>query len=405
MNKRIYLSPPHMGGDELRFVHEAFSSNWIAPLGPNVDAFEREAAAVSGRRGGAALTSGTAAIHLALKACGVQRGDAVLCSSLTFAGTSNPILYEGAVPVFVDAEPTTWNMCPDLLQKAIDDLKSRGIRCKAAVVVDLYGQSADYERILPILDREGIPLIEDAAEALGSSYRGRPCGAFGRMGILSFNGNKIITTSGGGMLVADEEELLQKTRFLATQARDPAPHYEHSEIGFNYRMSNIVAGIGRGQLLVLDSRVARKREIFEIYRQAMADIPEIIMTPLSPKGVSNCWLTTITIRPDAAFTPFDLMKALEADTIESRPVWKPMHLQPVFRTQSTETATLAVPTVTPPHPAYVCGGAVSEDIFRRGLCLPSGTAMTEADMDRICRIIRCVAGRSGASCKASGEDQ
>ena len=245
---RIFLSPPHMGGAELGFVQQAFESNWIAPLGPNVDAFEREAAAAAGRTGGAALVSGTSAIHLALKYLGVGRGDHVLCSTLTFSGSCNPILYEGAVPVFVDSEPESWNMCPDRMGEAIAVLKARGIRCKAAIVVDLYGQSADYERIVPILEREGIPLIEDSAEALGASYRGKPCGSFGVMGILSFNGNKIITTSGGGMLVADDPAVLQKARFRATQARDPAPHYEHSELGYNYRMSNIVAGIGRGQL-------------------------------------------------------------------------------------------------------------------------------------------------------------
>ena len=393
MNTRIYLSAPHMGGDELRFVHEAFASNWIAPLGPNVDAFEREAASVVGRQGGAALVSGTAAIHLALKACGVRRGDHILCSSLTFSGSCNPILYEGAIPVFIDAEPDTWNMCPVQLEKAIADLKVRGIRCKAAIVVDLYGQSADYERLLPVLDREGIPLIEDAAEALGALYRGRPCGSFGCMGILSFNGNKIITTSGGGMLMADDEELLKKARFRATQARDPAPHYEHSELGYNYRMSNIVAGIGRGQLLVLSSRVTRKREIFEYYRRAFSDIPGIAMMPLSPKGEPNCWLTVATVHPEAGFTPADLMAALAADNIEARPVWKPMHLQPVFRVVSTDQVVQpAVPVDSPPYPAYVCGGSVSEDLFRRGICLPSGTAMTEAELQRICRIVRRVAG-------------
>jgi len=389
MNTRIYLSPPHMGGTELDFVHDAFNSNWIAPLGPNVDGFERDVAAMAGRAGGAALSSGTAAIHLALKAAGVRRGDVVLCSSLTFSGSCNPILYEGAIPAFIDAEPGTWNLCPDLLEQALIRLKARGIRCKAAIVVDLYGQSADYGRIVPLLERENITLIEDAAEALGATYRGRPCGAFGRMGILSFNGNKIITTSGGGMLVADDEGLLLQARFLATQARDPAPHYQHSQLGYNYRMSNIVAGIGRGQIQVLRERVTRKQEIFTFYQQALHDIPAIEFMPISANGEPNYWLTVITIRPDAAFSAGDLINALGADNIEARPIWKPMHLQPVFHIVPLDgDAPRPAPTDAPPYPAFAALNGTAEDLFTRGVCLPSGTAMTEADMQRIITIIR-----------------
>ncbi len=386
-NKRIYLSPPHMGGFELDFVHEAFDSNWIAPLGPNVDAFEKDAAAAAGRAGGAALSSGTAAVHLALKAVGVNHGDHVLCSSLTFSGSCNPIIYQGAIPVFIDSEPGTWNMSPDCLEEAITDLHKRGIRCKAAIVVDLYGQSADYERIIPILSREGIPLIEDAAEALGASYRGAPCGSFGVMGILSFNGNKIITTSGGGMLVADDADILRKARFLATQARDPAPHYEHSELGYNYRMSNVIAGIGRGQLKVLSTRIARKKAIFNYYRQAFADHPELELMPISPKGEPNYWLSVVTIRRGAAFTPADIMAALDAENIESRPVWKPMHLQPVFSGRNPESVAHGQ-TVQPPYQACAYGGQIAEDLFRRGVCLPSGTAMSDDDLAMVCRVIK-----------------
>lgn len=384
---RIYLSPPHMGGFELDYVHEAFASNWIAPLGPNVDGFEREAAAFAGRSGGAALSCGTAAIHLALKAVGVTRGDYVLCSSLTFSGSCNPIIYEGGIPVFIDSEPGTWNMSPECLEEAIADLKTRGIRCKAAIVVDLYGQSADYERIVPILKREGIPLIEDAAEALGASYRGNPCGSFGAMGILSFNGNKIITTSGGGMLVADDAEIIRKARFRAMQARDLGAHYEHSELGYNYRMSNIIAGVGRGQLKVLHDRVARKKEIFEYYRNAFADLPDIELMPISEKGEPNYWLTVATIRSGASITPADIIAALEAGNIESRPVWKPMHLQPVFGGGSPDAAAPGQ-TDQPPYRACTYGGAVAEDLFLRGICLPSGTAMTDDDLARICGLVR-----------------
>lgn len=388
-NQRIYLSPPHMGGDEQAFIQSAFESNWIAPLGPNVDAFEHEAALVSGRKGGAALSSGTAALHCALRLCGVQRGDFVLCSSLTFAGSSNPILYQGAIPVFIDSSRDDWNMCPILLEQAIQDLKRQGIRCKAAIVVDLYGQSADYAKLVPILERENIVLIEDAAEALGASYQGRPCGSFGKMAVLSFNGNKIITTSGGGMLVSDDAELLKEARFLATQARDDAPHYEHSQLGYNYRMSNIVAGIGRGQLHVLKDRIERKRQLFQQYDEACQRWPGINMMPISPHGSPNYWLSVLTIDRTCPASADSIRQALELENIESRPVWKPMHQQPMFTLKTTSDPELPrlEPSDVPPFPAVVCGGSVSDDLFERGLCLPSGTAMGDDVVQRICDTI------------------
>ncbi len=364
-----------MGGHEQQYVQEVFDSNWIAPLGPQVNAFERECATVTARQGGAALASGTAAIHLALKLLGVTRGDHVLCSSLTFSGSCNPILYEGAVPVFIDADAATWNMDPVLLEAAITDLKAKGIQCKAAIVVDLYGQSADYARLLPVLEREGIPLIEDAAEALGATCRERPCGSFGALGILSFNGNKIITTAGGGMLLADDEALLQKARFWATQSRDPAPHYEHSELGYNYRLSNVLAAIGRGQLEVLAERVCRKTEINRRYRAGLAGIPGVAFMPVAAYGKPNHWLTALTIDEGAGVSPADVMAVLEAGNIESRPVWKPMHMQPFFAE----------------YPAY--GGRVAADLFRRGVCLPSGTAMRDDEVDRVCHLVRGCAWR------------
>jgi len=403
---RLYLSPPHMGGMEEAFVHDAFASNWIAPLGPHVDAFELECAATAGRKGGAALSSGTAAIHLALKLLGVTRGDYVLCSSLTFSGSCNPILYEGAIPVFIDSERTTWNMDPALLDEAIMELKKQGIRCKAAIVVDLYGQSADYGRILPILERERIPMIEDAAEALGASYRGHPCGSFGALGILSFNGNKIITTSGGGMLLANDENLLRKARFWATQARDPAPHYEHSELGYNYRMSNVVAAIGRGQLEVLEERVRRKREINFFYREALKDIAGLDFMPVAEPGEPNYWLTVVTVADGAGFSPKQVMDALDAENIESRPVWKPMHLQKVFQIEHADPGRSPSENAgnAPPYPALAFGGDVAEDLFRRGVCLPSGTAMCNTDLERVCHIIKSfIASRVSGCCQKSEE--
>ncbi len=360
-----------MSGREMQYVQEAFDSNWIAPLGPNVTAFEEAFAAKVGAKHALALSSGTAAIHLALIHLGVGPGDEVIVSTLTFAASANPVVYQGAKPVFIDSERTSWNMDPDLLAETVARKARQGNLPKAVILVHLYGQTADIDRILAICNEYDIPLIEDAAEALGARYKGRSPGILGRAGIFSFNGNKIITTSGGGMLVSDDAELIAHARKLATQARDPAPHYQHSEIGYNYRMSNVLAGIGRGQLQALDDRVRRKREIFESYRRALGDLPGIDFMPEAPWGLHTRWLTVITVDPNRfGATREDIRLALEAENIESRPLWKPMHLQPVFRDCE-----------------YI-GRGVAEDLFARGLCLPSGTAMSEADQMRVVRVIR-----------------
>jgi dTDP-4-amino-4,6-dideoxygalactose transaminase len=370
---RIYLSAPHLGSDELELVQQAFASNWIAPLGPHVDAFEKELVARLGGGHGAALSSGTAALHLALILLGVERGDEVLCSTLTFSASANPIVYQGATPVFIDADRETWQMDPVLLAEELEACARRGKLPKAVIVVDLYGQSADYDPIRAACARYDVPIIEDAAEALGATYKGKACGTFGKLGIFSFNGNKIITTSGGGMLVADDPVLVEKARFLATQARDPAPHYEHSHVGYNYRLSNVCAAIGRGQLRVLTDRVAARRRIFSIYRAALSDLPGIAFMPEASYGTSTRWLTCLTVDP-AAFgaTREDLRAALAAREIEARPVWKPMHLQPVFRD------------------CRVRGGEVAEALFDNGLCLPSGSSLKDADVDEIAGIVRSV---------------
>ena len=377
MNKRrIYLSPPHMSGVELQFVHEAFESGWIAPLGPQVEAFEQEFAAKVGVKHALALSAGTAAIHLALIHLGVELGDEVVVSTLTFAASANPVVYQGARPVFVDSELQSWNMDPNLLEDLLKRKSRQGKLPKAVIVVHLYGQTANLDAILDICDRYGVPLIEDAAEALGATYNERSPGTFGVAGIFSFNGNKIITTSGGGMLVSDNADFIAHARKLATQAREPVPHYEHKEIGYNYRMSNILAAIGRGQLRVLDERVRRKREIFEYYHQALQDLPGIDFMPEAPWGRHNRWLTVITIDPHKfGATREDVRLALEAENIEARPVWKPMHLQPVYRG------------------CEVIGGAVAEELFDKGLCLPSGTAMSEEDMARVVEVIRAQMNR------------
>jgi pyridoxal phosphate-dependent aminotransferase EpsN len=369
--KRIYLSPPHIGADELPLVQEAFASNWVAPLGPHVDAFERELAAYVGIGHAAALSSGTAALHLALRLLKIQPGDEVLCSTLTFSASANPILYEGGRPVFIDAERSTWNMDPELLRDELQVCAARGRLPRAVIVVDLYGQCADYDRILPICAARGVPVIADAAEALGATYRDRMAGTFGLMGVFSFNGNKIITTSGGGMLVSDDPELVARARFLATQARDPAPHYQHSALGFNYRLSNVLAAIGRGQLRVLPERIAARRRNFEYYREALGGLPGVTFMPHATYGRPNYWLTCITIGPEAfGATREDVRQALEAENIEARPVWKPLHLQPVFAD------------------CRVRGGAVAEGFFESGLCLPSGSSLTMEDLQRICGIVR-----------------
>jgi pyridoxal phosphate-dependent aminotransferase EpsN len=371
--KRIYLSPPHLGSDELELVKEAFLSNWIAPLGPHVDAFERELAATVGIGHAAALSSGTAALHLALRLVGVVPSDEVLCSTLTFSATANPIVYERARPVFIDADRATWNMDPHLLRDELRACAARGRLPRAVVVVDLYGQCADYHPILRECAEYGVPVIEDAAEALGATYQGRAAGTFGLLGVFSFNGNKIITTSGGGMLVSRDRALIERARFLASQARDPAPHYQHSALGYNYRLSNVLAAIGRGQLRVLADRVAARRRNFSYYRSAMENLPGVEFIPVAPYGTPSHWLTCLTIDPRAfGATREDVRLALEAENIEARPVWKPLHLQPLFADCRTR------------------GGAVAERLFKDGLCLPSGSSLTEEDLQRICTLVRRV---------------
>jgi len=374
-NTRLYLSPPHVGDAEKQYVAEAFATNWIAPLGPHVDAFERELAAYAGVSSVAALTSGTAAIHLALKLCGVSAGDEVFCSSLTFSASANPIVYQGAIPVFIDSDPTSWNMSFIALKNAFAVAVKRRKQPKAVIVVNLYGQSADMEPILELCNEYGVPVIEDAAESLGATYQGKSSGTFGKYGIYSFNGNKIITTSGGGALISNDEAGMAKARFWATQARDPARHYQHSEIGYNYRMSNVLAGIGRGQLQSLDRRVSARRRIFDRYVVALGDITGFEFMPEAFYGKCNRWLTTLTVNPaECGVTCIDIMDALEQENIESRPVWKPMHLQPVFEDCRYY-----------PHQD---GTSISDGLFENGICLPSGTAMTETEQDRVIGIIR-----------------
>ena len=397
---RIYLSSPHMGGDELKLVQETFASNWIAPLGPQVDAFEREFAARVGSAHAAALSAGTAALHLALRWIGVKPGDDVICSSLTFSASANPITYDGGRPVFVDSDDRSWNMDPNLLAEALADRAKKGRLPKAVIVVHLYGQSADIDAIQEICAQYGVPMVEDAAEALGAVYWGRKAeglkaemlkpevlraakpepsafppgiapGSRGIAGIFSFNGNKIITTSGGGMLVSNDKALIDKARFWATQARDPAPHFEHSEIGFNYRMSNVLAAIGRGQLRVLEQRVDARRANFEYYRKALGDMPGLEFMPEADYGRCTRWLTCITIDPAVAGIDRERIRlAMVDENIEVRPVCKPLHLQPVFKD----------------CPCY--GGAVAERLFDRGLCLPSGSNLSTADLDRVVEVVR-----------------
>jgi pyridoxal phosphate-dependent aminotransferase EpsN len=371
LTKPILLSTPHMGDEELEFVKEAFDTNWIAPVGANVDAFEQEFCQVIGARHAAAVSSGTAALHLALRLVGVESGDEVFCSTLTFIATASPIIYLGAKPVFIDSDRTSWNMNPDLLRSALDRRARLGKLPKAVVLVHLYGQSADIEPILEACNYYKIPLIEDAAESLGATYKGRSPGTFGRIGIYSFNGNKIITTSGGGMLVSDDPDLVAKARFLATQARDPAPHYQHSEVGYNYRLSNVLAGIGRGQLRVLGDRVAARRRNFEVYQQALGNLPGIEFMPEAPFGRATRWLTCLTINSAAFGADREQVRlALAKQQIEARPVWKPLHLQPVF-TDDCECI----------------GGAIAEDLFEHGLCLPSGSNLTTEDLERVIHAI------------------
>lgn len=368
--KRIYLSCPTMHGDEQKFVQEAFDTNWVAPLGPNVNAFEKEMAEYVGIAHTSALSAGTAAIHLALRILGIGEGDVVFVPSLTFSATCNPIVYEKAVPVFIDSERDTWNMSPAALEKAFQKYPD----AKAVIAVHLYGTPAKLDELLSICKEHNVPLIEDAAESLGSTYKGKHTGTFGKIGIYSFNGNKIITTSGGGMLVSEEEEITKQATFLATQARDPARHYQHSQIGFNYRMSNVTAGIGRGQLLHIEEHKALKKAIYQRYKEAFSDIPQIAMNPLNACGDANNWLSCITIAQDCKVTPDMVMDALAEENIETRPIWKPMHLQPVFADCDFIRENEAE--------------CVSEDIFNRGLCLPSDIKNTDEDMELIIRIVR-----------------
>ena len=407
------MSPPNMGGEEARLVQEAFASNYIAPLGPMVDAFEKEFAQTVGIPHVVALSSGTAGLHLALHVLGVGQGDEAFASTLTFIGSVTPITFQGASPVFIDADRATWTMDPDLLDRELNACQKRGKLPKAVISTDLYGQCIDYERVLEICEYYDVPVVADAAEALGATYGSREevvgsrqegvsskqeagraegrwlhAGKGAKAAVFSFNGNKIITTSGGGMLASDDEELIEKARFLSQQARDPAPHYEHSEIGYNYRMSNILAAIGRGQLRVLDERIGKKREIFDYYERALKDVPGIELMPEARYGRSNRWLTVLLITPEEfGADREDVRLALEEENIEARPVWKPMHMQPVFQVERHKAKGLRLKAREGKYRARVVGGEVSENLFNRGLCLPSGTAMTEEDLERVVSVI------------------
>ncbi|WP_294108676.1 aminotransferase class I/II-fold pyridoxal phosphate-dependent enzyme [Sphingomonas sp.] len=378
IEKPILLSTPHMGDTELAFVEEAFRTNWIAPLGPNVDAFERTIADMTGVSHAAALSSGTAAIHLAMVLLGVGAGDTVFCSSFTFAASANPIVYQGAIPVFIDCEDSSWNMCPKALERSLAKAKAQGKLPKAVIVVNLYGQSADMDPILALCDAYGIPVVEDAAESLGATYKGRQSGSFGKLAAFSFNGNKIITTSGGGMLLSDDGDLIARARFLSTQARDPAPHYEHSVIGYNYRMSNILAGVGRGQLQVLDERIAKRRAVFQSYVDGLEGVPGITWMPEPAWSFSTRWLSTCTIDPTVhGLTAKAIVERLAAEMIEARPLWKPMHRQPVFAGCDYVTAD---------------NESVCDRLFDTGLCLPSGSNMSTAEVDRVINALRNILG-------------
>lgn len=375
IDEQILLSTPHIGDSEREFVEEAFRSNWIAPLGPNVDAFEGELAKLVGVEHAAAVSSGTAAIHLGLRLLGVGAGDRVFCSTLTFVASANPVVYLNAEPVFIDSDELSWNMSPAALERAFSVAATEGWMPKAVILVNLYGQSADMDPLLELCNRYKVPVLEDAAESLGALYKGRYSGTFGAVGVYSFNGNKIITTSGGGMLVSNDEGLIKRARFLSTQARDPAPHYQHSEIGYNYRMSNILAGVGRGQLKVLRNRVEARRKVFEAYRAELADLPQIRWMPEPIWSYSNRWLSAATIAPDARITSAQLIQRLAGEMIEARPIWKPMHQQPVFSkcryfTNDNES--------------------ISDQLFQNGICLPSGSNMTESQIGRIIETIRSI---------------
>jgi dTDP-4-amino-4,6-dideoxygalactose transaminase len=373
MNSKIWLSSPHMGGNERQFVTEAFDTNWVAPLGPNVNGLEKDLSSyLRNDVHVAALSSGTAALHLALILTGIGAGDEVICQSMTFSASANPIRYLNAIPVFVDSETDTWNMDPNVLEDAIIKRKAKGKMPKAIIPVHLYGMPAKMNEIMVIAEKYEIPVIEDAAEALGSSINGKKCGTFGVMSILSFNGNKIITTSGGGALVSENEEFIKKATFLATQARDPAPHYQHSHIGYNYRMSNICAGIGRGQMEVLPERIMQRRANFSFYEKELKSFEGISFVNEPDGFYSNRWLTTILVDPDktGGITRENIRLALEKENIESRPLWKPMHLQPIFEG----------------YPYY--GNQVAENLFQNGLCLPSGSNLTEGELERVLEVFK-----------------
>ncbi len=384
-NDRVLLSPPHMSGNEIQYIEEAFASNWIAPLGPHVDAFEQEIASQVGVKAAAALSSGTAAIHLSLSLAGVKTGDQVFCSTLTFVATANPILYQGAEPVFIDSEPETWNMSPRALKKALQAAALENKLPKAVIVVNLYGQSAKMDELLMICNQYDVPIIEDAAESLGSMYKGKASGSFGKFGIYSFNGNKIITTSGGGMLVGNDEAAIQQARFLATQAKDAAAYYQHSVIGFNYRMSNLLAGVGRSQLQVLEDRVTAKRHVFNRYYQALEMSPGISFMPELLHSKSNRWLTALTINPQkTGVTIQQLLAGLAKENIEARMVWKPLHMQPLFQGYQYY-----------PHRE---NEHVAEQLFANGICLPSGSNLSESQQNRV---IRCMQATLSAGKKDS----
>ena len=377
MQKRIFLSSPTMNGTEQSYIQEAFDTNWIAPLGKNVNEFENELAGYVRSGYGAALSSGTAAIHLGLKALGVKQGDIVFCSDLTFSATCNPICYEKAVPVFIDSEEEAWNMDPKALEKAFQEYPN----VKAVIVVNLYGTPAKLEEIRAICDRYQVPLLEDAAESLGATYQGKMTGTFGKVGAFSFNGNKIITSSGGGMLVSEEKWIVDKVRFWATQSREPQRHYEHKEIGYNYRMSNIVAGIGRGQLTTLDKHIEKKKWIYETYKKAFEEISEVTMNPYLEESEPNYWLSCLLIDEKSKVKPNDIIDALEKENIESRPIWKPMHLQPVFEKYTCATKNGVYKNSEKFE-------SVGEEVFLNGICLPSDIKNTEEDMKRIIGIIK-----------------
>jgi dTDP-4-amino-4,6-dideoxygalactose transaminase len=373
MEKRIYLASPNMGGSELKYIQEAFDTNWLSTVGKNIDEFEKTVCAYTGMKFGVGLSNGTAALHLSLKYLGVQQNDYVLCQSLTFAASCNPVVYEKGKLVFIDSDPTNWNMSPVALKKALESLHARGIKPKAVIAVNLYGQSADYDPIIALCKEYDVPLIEDAAESLGATYKGKPSGSLGFLNILSFNGNKIITTTSGGMVLTNDEETAKKIKFWSTQSREPFVYYLHKELGYNYRLSNVLAGIGRGQMEVLDLRVSQKKKIFDTYKEAFKDIKDIEMMPIALYGTPNYWLSCFTLKPKSKVSPIAIIKLLSDNNIESRPIWNPMHLQPFysgceyFKHSNTD---------------------IAGDIFTRGVCLPSDTNMTSLEQQEVIKFIK-----------------